>query len=249
MGPAPPWQPAQAPEDLGYQQRRKCDCCCCSSCMGQTSFSQQLPLFSVWDEGQRLGHSRCPSIHPPLCRRAAGQNGCRQSTGGAQGRAQHQHSTLCLAPAARRDTQRPPAEDARIQVRGRSWWNQGALKRSNTRPWGHHCWGWAGAAGSQPFLSVTTTCLPNSHRLQSPLPACPTAGSDRLLQQFHTFPPRAEASSAPASKRLEKGPQQGGTGPCTWEGNQGQCRECRQHAPRARSPWSCGPGSPCGRCC
>ena len=67
--------------DSDYRQRRKCDCCSRSNCMGQTSFSQRLPLFGVWDGGQRLGHRRCPSVRPPPRRRAVGQNVHRQSTG------------------------------------------------------------------------------------------------------------------------------------------------------------------------
>lgn len=66
----------------GYQQLRKCDCCSQSNCMGQTSFSQGLPLSGVWDEGQSLGQGGvCPSALPL----AMGQTTCRQSTGNTPG--------------------------------------------------------------------------------------------------------------------------------------------------------------------
>lgn len=71
-GPSPRWLPAQGSGTL--PQRRKCDCCSRMKSMGQTSFSERLPLFGVWDGGQRLGHRRCPCARPPPRSRAVGQN-------------------------------------------------------------------------------------------------------------------------------------------------------------------------------
>lgn len=104
-------------EDLGYQQQRKCDCYSRSNCMGQTSFSQRLPLFGVWDEGQRLGHRRCPSVRPPPRRGAVGQNARRQSTGSTEGTARQERSTRRLHQSVWGTREQPPAEEAQNPVR------------------------------------------------------------------------------------------------------------------------------------
>lgn len=57
--------------DSGRQRHRNVTAAEATAWGRQTSFSQRLPLFGVWDEGQRLGHRRCPSALPL----AAGQRG------------------------------------------------------------------------------------------------------------------------------------------------------------------------------
>lgn len=120
--------------------------------------SLRLPLFGVWDEGQRLGHGRCPSALPL----AAGQNACRESEGSSQGSARRERSTRSPAAAGlfRWQREQPRAEDARNEVpryggKAKGLW--GAVCETLDTPLGR---------GSSPWSFLiplgAATCLPST---------------------------------------------------------------------------------------
>lgn len=106
--------------------------------MGQTSFSERLPLFGVWDGGQRLGHRRCPCARPPPHSRAVGQNAGaehRKHLGERLTRAQHAPPHPgCILPACLGTREQPPTENAQIQVGKMNPEKLGGFVRRNTRP-------------------------------------------------------------------------------------------------------------------
>lgn len=187
--PGSPWAPcspggqreALGPGQAAAQKRD----CSRGNCVGQTSFSERLPLFGVWDEGQRLGHGRCPSALPL----AAGQRGRTRAARAREALRGAPNASAVRAARLQQGSLGGNGNSHELRMHETRYRGMGARLRDFggqcVRPWTHH---WAG--GAAPGASSSPWAPP---------PACPAPLSSVLL---HTPPPRAgvRAGNSPKTR-------------------------------------------------
>lgn len=151
--------------------------------------SLRLPLFGVWDEGQRLGHGRCPSALPL----AAGQRG-RTHAARAREALRGAPDASAVRPARlQQGSLGGNGNSHELRMHGTRYRGMGVRLRGSggqcVRPWTHH---WAGGAASGASSSPWV-----------PPPACPAPLSSVLL---HTPPPRAgvRAENSPKTRLQQR---------------------------------------------